>query len=598
MKRMTLFAGGVLALGLLSMGAGAPVARAGAADGKLAGQAKAILEKHCAKCHSTTKSAGLDVRDHKGMLAVRKKRKGDYSFIVPKDLKKSALWQAIDSDGMPLEGDPVPQVEKKVIKAWIEAGAPAFTTAVAAKRSYVSIREVLTAIRDHLRSAEPEDAPYLRYFTMTHLHNNPEISDEQLGRHYAALAKALNSMHWKKTLVKPAPIDRRKTVFAIDLRDLDWDRKKYEKRDRWSVLLRRYPYGLDFSDSQDDAVVRIEKEIRKLARYTQVDVRGDWFVAQATRPPLYEEMLRLPKTVETLERKLGVDVYANFQRNRLMRAGYARSFVSKQNRLVERHEALYGAYWKSYDFKKGKEKGNLLDFPLGPHFRQTRGGKFPYADVAFAHDGGEMIFHLPNGLQGYYLTDARGRYLDKGPVEVVSDDKKTAGTAEIVNGLSCMGCHKNGMIETVLDEVRSGTSVSGPAREKVQRLYPPRSVLLRHVEEDSQRFLVALEKTIRPFLAGADRDRPIKDVVEPIGELVRQYYNPDLTLAVAACELGYEKPDELKTALRGSDKMRALGLRTLLGGGLLKREDWDRHEGSSLFQRAALNLGIGSVRKQ
>ena len=518
MKRMALFAGVVLALGILMpIGAGTSVARAQAPDGKLAGQARAILEKHCAKCHTTTKSAGLDVRDHKGMLAVRKKRKADYSFIVPKDLKKSALWQAIDSDSMPLEGDPVPQADKKVIKAWIEAGAPAFSTAVASRRPFVSVRKVLTALRDHLREARPEDRPYLRYFTMTHLHNNPQISDEQLRRHYAALAKALNSMHWKKTLVKPAAIDRHKTVFAIDLRDLDWDRKKYEKTDRWSVLLRRYPYGLDYSDSQEDAVVRIEKEIRTLSRYTLVDVRGDWFVAQATRPPLYEEMLRLPKTVRTLEKKLGVDVYANFQRNRLMRAGYARSFVSKQNRLVERHEALYGAYWKSYDFKKGNERGNLLDFPLGPHFRQPRGGKFPYAEVAFAHDGGEMIFHLPNGLQGYYLTDARGRYLDRGPVEVVSDDKKTAGTAEIVNGLSCMACHKNGMIETVLDEVRSGTSVSGPAREKVQRLYPPRSVLLRHVEEDSQRFVSALEKTIRPFLAGADRDRPIKDVVEPIG---------------------------------------------------------------------------------
>jgi serine/threonine-protein kinase len=590
MNRSALIAAVVLALGALTP------ARA-AEDRPLAQQAKAILEKHCAKCHSVVKSAGLDVRDHKVMVTVRKKRKKDYSFVFPRDLKRSELWQQIDSDGMPPEGDPVPAGDKKIIRAWIEAGAPAFDAVAVVKRPYVSIKEVQTAIRDHLREAEHDDRPYLRYFTMTHLHNNPAISDEQLGRHYAALSKALNSMHWKKAMVIPAPIDKNKTVFAIDLRDLDWDKKSHEKVDRWNVMLRRYPYGLDYSDCEDDALVRIDKEIRKLSQYNLVEMRGDWFVAHATRPPLYEAVLRLPATAHALERKLGVDVLANFKRNRLVRGGYARSFVSGQNRLVERHDALYGAYWKSYDFKRGRSKGNLNDFPLGPDFGRAYGSRYPYADVAFVHDGGEMIFNLPNGLQGYYLTEGTGRYIDKGPVDVVSDRQHTSGTAEIVNGLSCMACHKNGMIETVLDEVRTGTSVSGLARQKVKRLYPPRALMLKYVYEDSDLFLAALEKAVRPFLAGADRDKPIKDVAEPIGELVRTYYNPDLTLAVAAYELGYQKPDDLKVAIRGNEKLRELGLRTLLGGGLLKREDWDQHVGSSLYHRAARHLGIGTLRK-
>jgi serine/threonine-protein kinase len=598
MKRAALSALAVLALAALGqLGPGPSPARAAPGDQKLAQQAKVILEKHCAKCHSVVKSAGLDVRDHKGMTTVRKKRKKDYTFVAPRDLKNSPLWQQIESDGMPLEGDPMPQAEKKIVKAWIEAGAPPFAAAVAAKRPYVGIKEVLTAIRDHLREAEHEDRPYLRYFTMTHLHNNPDITNEQLGRYYAALSKVLNSMHWKKAMVIPAPIDRNKTVFAIDLRDLDWDKKGHEKVDRWTVMLRRYPYGLDYSDSDDDATVRIDREVRKLSQYAIVDMRGDWFVAHAARPPLYEAVLRLPKTAYELEKKLGVDVLANFKRNRLARAGYAKSFVSGQNRLVERHDALYGAYWKSYDFKRGKAKGNLNDFPLGPNFGRAYGGAYPWADVAFVHDGGEMIFNLPNGLQGYYLTEGTGKHIDKGPVDVVSDDKKTSGTAEIVNGLSCMACHKNGMIETVLDEVRMGNSVSGLAKRKVKRLYPPRAIMLKYVEEDRELFLAALEKAVRPFLAGADRDRPIRDVAEPIGELVRTYYNPDLTLAVAAYELGYEKPGDLKTAIRGNEKLRELGLRTLLGGGLLKREDWDQQVGSSLYHRSARHLGIGTMRK-
>ncbi len=219
-------------------------------------------------------------------------------------------------------------------------------------------------------------------------------------------------------------------------------------------------------------------------------------------------MLRLPKVVGELEMKFGVDVFANFKRNRLVRAGYAKSFVSGQNRLVERHDALYGAYWKSYDFKKDKEKSNLLQFPLGPlDFARAYGDKNPYLDVAFAHDGGEMIFNLPNGLQGYFLTDGKGNFIDKGPIDVVTDNKKTSGTAEIVNGLSCMACHQHGMIDSVLDEVRAGTSVAGMAKQKVRRLYVPRPVMLNYVEQDKEQFLASLKKAITPFLAGTDKDR-------------------------------------------------------------------------------------------
>jgi hypothetical protein len=38
-----------------------------------------------------------------------------------------------------------------------------------------------------------------------------------------------------------------------------------------------------------------------------------------------------------------VDVLDNFLRHRLDRAGFVKSGVSEQNRLIERHEAAYGA---------------------------------------------------------------------------------------------------------------------------------------------------------------------------------------------------------------------------------------------------------------
>ena len=60
------------------------------------------------------------------------------------------------------------------------------------------------------------------------------------------------------------------------------------------------------------------------------------------------------------------------QDDKLARAGFTTSGVSKHNRLVERHERGYGAYWKSYDFKSDDGTANLIGFPLGPALRGQR----------------------------------------------------------------------------------------------------------------------------------------------------------------------------------------------------------------------------------
>ena len=61
--------------------------------------------------------------------------------------------------------------------------------------------------------------------------------------------------------------------------------------------------------------------------------------------------------------------------------------------------------------------GNLFRFPLGPAFADN-----PFPNQAFEHAGGEIIFNLPNGLQGYLLVDAKGDRIDAGPIDIVGDD--------------------------------------------------------------------------------------------------------------------------------------------------------------------------------
>ena len=176
--------------------------------------------------------------------------------------------------------------------------------------------------------------------------------------------------------------------------------------------------------------------------------------------------------------------------------------MSSQNRLVERHDATFGMYWKSYDFKG--DDGPAVFWHASSAGRLTcfRRIGIPYFDQAFAHDGGEMIWALPNGLHAFMLTDGKGKRIDFGPTEVVRDDRETAGHGPaIFNGLSCMACHKHGTIELPKDDIRG--VLQGKVRDKVRRLYPEKKIVDRLLEEDERDYLAAVDRVIAPYIYGA-----------------------------------------------------------------------------------------------
>ncbi|MEY2881302.1 MAG: Serine/threonine-protein kinase pkn1, partial [Verrucomicrobiota bacterium] len=151
-------------------------------------------------------------------------------------------------------------------------------------------------------------------------------------------------------------------------------------------------------------------------------------------------------------------------------------------------------------------------------------------DIRFQHDGGEMIFNLPNGLQGYLLTDAEGNRIDAGPQKIVIDRTALAGT-EVINGISCMKCHASGMIP-VADEVRprlDRTPGTYPANfhQTITRLYPGNARLNELLTEDRNRFLNALKEANAEQGSGP----------EPISELVRRFLR-GITIETAHAEVG------------------------------------------------------------
>lgn len=567
------------------------IASAAADDQELAQQGYALLKKYCHRCHGVDRNgnAALDMDRRESLLLVADGKK--QSYITPGKPEESFAWErmAITKD-MPPKDEPQPSADElKILEAWITAGAP---FPGRPKRPYVTIEKVLSAIDKHLDSVPVDERKYQRFYTFTHLYNNNEkVTDDALRLYRAALSKVANSLSWESTIVVPKAIDAEQTVFAIDLRDYGWDKDKI-----WSAILQPYPYGLKY-DQQKGEVGRLATNIYQKSGSDLPFIRADWFINTATRPGaaekaddpgLYHKVLQLPMTAEALEKLLRVDVIANFRRDRLARAGFAQSGISGQNRLVERHSSAYGAYWKSYDFRPGQDQGNLFKRPLGPKFTGNE-----FENVSFVHDGGEVIFNLPNGLQGYLLLDGKGNRINAGPIDVVSDRLKSSGTAFIVNGLSCIVCHKNGM-NPFKDTVRSGAGVFGDAKRKVEKLYPDAPIMAKFVDEDTQQFLKALELATGEFLqVGAEKDKPIESFEEPVGDVVGRYL-ADLGAEELAFELGVVDPAELKVAVRVNTQLRALGLGPIVEGGTIKREEWESLSHTiSTFQKTASELELG-----
>jgi mono/diheme cytochrome c family protein len=474
----------------------------------LAHQARAVLATYCYRCHGQDGAVegGFSYLLDRRQLVAHKK-------VVPGEPERSLLLRRVVDSDMPPEGENRPSAEEvALLHRWIAAGAPDFAPEPVAP-SFVSPAEVALAIRDDLQTRPERDRRFIRYFTLTHLFN-AGLSSDELQSYRNGLSKLLNSLSWKTTIVLPAPVDAARTVLRIDLRDLGWSDSD------WGALVAMYPYRFEtHTPAREDIAAATGTALAEL--------RGDWLVAVASRPPLYHQLLGLPKTERELEKMLHIDVRANIRSERVVRAGFNGSGVSRNNRLIERHETPYGAFWKSYDFRANTGAQNLFERPLGPGDLEDR---------SFRHVGGEIIFNLPNGLQGYLLVDGKGVCQDRAPTDIVSDPRSPDRAVE--NGLSCMACHSRG-INPKTDQIRANVlaNLIAFANKKevgtILALYPPADRLNDLMRRDRERFSQAAAAT------GAK-----VGATEPIMALVAQFEAP-LDLARAAAEAGLRSADLL-----------------------------------------------------
>ena len=507
------------------------------AQGNLAQEVYAIFQQSCLGCHGEHGAFTEDlIIDRSALIAS--------GTIVPSDPNTSELLKRLIEDTpekprMPWLQPALSDDAIEMIRQWIAVGAPDWV--VQYDVNFITTDTMLDTIQEHLETLSAFDRPFARYFTLTHLYN-AGASPEALGAYKIALSKLVNSLSWGFEVINPMPIDGQETIFYIDLRHYEWD----VRNEAWTQIEGEYPYTIDFDPATQAGLHEKLTHLRSEMDCEVPFVHVDWFLANASLPPLYHDILDLPETDRELEQQLEVNVTRNLESApgvRVWRAGFNDSGVSNHNRVVERHTSRYGAYWKSYDFAGSVGTQNIFTHPL-----------------SFEQDGGEVVFNLPNGLQGYYISDALGNRINEAPTNIVSNP--AASNPAVRNGLSCIGCHTEGM-KTFEDEVRS-VIMKGPdgaTKDQGLRLYVEQSVMDDLVAEDTERYREALEATGGVFGG-----------IEPVHRFYEAFQGP-VDAVHAAAAVGLETETFLHE-ISDKQRLRSLGLAGLLEGGDVSRDAW------------------------
>jgi mono/diheme cytochrome c family protein len=429
---------------------------------------KALLQTRCSGCHTYGQA------DPAGWgAALDMSRLTNADIVVPGQPDASRMIDRVAVVGnMPPIGPRLSADEIQLLRDWI-SNMPKQSAAPP------SDEDVLDAIAADQLSIRDRNADY-RYVSFSNF-KGQQRSAEEMTAAAQSFVFVLNSLSRRGQIVDFPAVDAEGTIFRLRLSDVGWDARV------WDTITSFYPYCLR-SDAASHQALYVQ-----LGTEAPV-VRGDWLMDTLTRPPLYEFLIAQPATLDALAATLGVNINDDINHqgqvtpDNLIRIGFQRSGVALHNRMIERHLGKQGQYlWISYDFNADVGTSDVLANPLGPKLRDRQG---------FVHDfenaGGEVIYSLPNGLQGYMVVNGVGNHLDAVPIAIARDPHRRDAVVE--NGLSCYGCHGSpGLLRPrVLDETPrySDTHIAdflGRELDEIDASYP-RQLQPDVLTVDSQRY--------------------------------------------------------------------------------------------------------------
>ncbi len=365
--------------------------------------------------------------------------------------------------------------------------APMPKPAVAKDPEPIPFADVVAAAEADLATVDPSDLPYVRYFDA-----------RAFAPSYRKEAKAVFDYHING-LSRKARIAKAREVtpwlWAVRTSDYGWPAAAFEDLARVNVY---YVLPVEIRAAPVPTVVQ-KREIKKSRQVAVSDGRGGVYyrteeyvefedapLVGPVKPPVTKELIPAPWLPPTRAAELGrvlgtrtpivradqfvfrtgaqsdrkghgyydffgfakradveafvrLDRKAAIELQKELGAMVATSGVTLNNRQLFRYQALTGAYWESRDVKDNLAKRNALSNFLDD----------------YEHDVEEIVFTLPNGLPGYYLSDNKGNQADVAPDFIASDHRATNNDRRIHVGMSCVVCHNEGGLRHIQDYARA-----------------------------------------------------------------------------------------------------------------------------------------------
>lgn len=397
-----------------------------------------------------------------------------------------------------------------------------------------------------LRTLPAQVQPYIAYLTVAAV--APEHHD-QLAKQIKFVAASLSS---KPYLGDQLPYAVPQTnLLRLDLQALGWDKT-------WAKVI------------QEQYVPAWRPDLVHTKQVPLV-VNGLWFVAALTDSNItgdgqYQLLYqgKPPKNLAEFEKFWGVngDPFVAFARIE------ERSGVSVEGRRVIQNKPVNnrGHYWLTLDSAVvAGVKDQLQNI----------------AEKNLKHDASEAIAGNPkyiNGkggnLQVYFLANGEGKRQEKAPTNIVKDDTLTRGV-EILNTVSCVGCHVEGLRHPTLDGYRSyiesGARIYAydkATQEEIDRYF--QSPIAKEIERNNADYAEAL--ALVNGLTPADNAAQFRAMV--------RLYDAPLGLEQQAREL-YAAPAEWRLALGNYSRTYQLSARLAAAaqGQEISRNQWQNDFG-------------------
>jgi len=511
--------------------------------------AENVLAANCGQCHGPALTeqqaqAGMNyINDIDKLVSTGK--------IVPLDSAGSRVIQRMVKGEMPPVSSGLPSVTEADINTVAQyIDNPRFWPDQAPvsdcqnKGQLTDFDQLYQTLNLDLRRADSKDRPFYRYISLSNRFTAGVCADASLDKDREGLTKMMNMLSVRATVGQVVPIDQDQTIYRIDLRDFDWDRavtvENQNFADVWEAIAANNPYAVEFvGDDADDAKADALTAFPVMFADSMLDV--------ATIGNLYYGILGIDINQplgDFISNTLGIDVQQDIIDEDAIRAGTTKSRISRQDRLVERHDIQVrsGALWQSFDFEANNANQSIFEDPFG-----------------FVAGGSEAIFTLPNGMLGFVIADGNDNIVEDS--DILLDTNQNNFRA--ITSVSCSNCHSTGFIP-VVDEVASVALANardiGLNNDEVQQLkaiYVSPEEFARQAQQDSQGFYQrALQLADLPT-QGAD----------PVSSVFLRF-DQDMQLADAAGDLGLT-PDDLRGNLDLLDPVLSV-----LKKGTLDRDDF------------------------